>query len=101
NLRLLSGLSYRNDRSDSQTYFQGREDNDIWRLFGHLEWNLGQHWVLQGGAMYEQDQSGGATLTPRVALNYLITPRHGLRMVYSEAIRSPDMQENDVNWRYR
>jgi iron complex outermembrane receptor protein len=100
NLRLLSGLSYRKDRSNSMTYFQGSQDNDIWRLFGHLEWNLGQHWVLQGGAMYEKDQLGGDTLTPRVALNYLITPRHGLRFVYSEAIRSPDMQENDVNWRY-
>ncbi len=31
----------------------------------------------------------------------LINPRHGLRAVYSEAIRSPDMFENNVNWSYR
>ncbi len=101
NLRLLSGIGYRHDRSESRTYFNGSLSNDIWRLFGHLEWYLTEHLVLQGGAMYERDRLSGDSLTPRIALNYLITPRHGLRFVYSEAIRSPDMQENNVDWRYR
>ncbi len=100
-LRLLSGIGYRHDRVDSQTYFNGAIDNDIGRLFAHLEWYLTEHILLQGGAMYENDRLSGDSLTPRVALNYLITPRHGLRFVYSEAIRSPDMQENNVDWSYR
>src|SRR3546814_13864563 len=44
------------------------------------------------------------TLFPYTTLfrsNYLITPRHGLRAVYSEAVRSPDMFENNVNWSYQ
>lgn len=101
NLRLLSGISYRKDHTRSETYFAGSLDNDIWRLFSHLEWYLGEHWVLQGGAMLEDDRRTGSSLTPRLALNYLITPRHGLRFVYSEAVRSPDMFENDVRWNYR
>lgn len=100
-LRLLSGLGYRYDRADSETYFDGALSNQIWRLFGHLEWQLGEHWLLQGGAMLEDDQLTGSSLTPRLAVNYLITPRHGLRAVYSEAVRSPDMYENNVDWRYR
>ncbi|NWA64222.1 TonB-dependent receptor, partial [Pantoea sp. B9002] len=52
-------------------------------------------------AMYENAQLTGDSLTPRFAVNYLINPRHGLRAVYSEAIRSPDMFENNVNWSYR
>jgi len=56
---------------------------------------------LQGGAMFEDTRLIGSSLTPRLAVNYLITPRHGLRAVYSEAIRSPDMFENSVNWSYR
>ena len=51
--------------------------------------------------MYEDTHLSGNSLTPRVAVNYLINPRHGLRAVYSEAIRSPDMFENNVNWSYR
>ncbi|MGF6154441.1 TonB-dependent receptor plug domain-containing protein [Pseudomonas fluorescens] len=100
-LRLVSGMNYRYDRADSETYFNGTLDDSIWRLFGQLEWRASEHWLLQGGAMYEKTELVGDSLTPRVAINYLINPRHGLRAVYSEAIRSPDMFENNVNWSYQ
>ncbi|NVZ99772.1 TonB-dependent receptor plug domain-containing protein [Pseudomonas gingeri] len=100
-LRLVSGMNYRYDRADSETYFNGTVDDNTWRLFGQLEWRASEHWLLQGGAMYENAQLTGDSLTPRFAVNYLINPRHGLRAVYSEAIRSPDMFENNVNWSYR
>ncbi|MFK2914408.1 TonB-dependent receptor plug domain-containing protein [Pseudomonas sp. 3HC3] len=99
-LRLLSGMNYRYDLADSQTYFNGSLDDQTWRLFGQLEWRADEHWILQGGAMFEDSRLSGSSLTPRVAVNYLITPRHGLRAVYSEAVRSPDMFENNVNWSY-
>ncbi|POG09814.1 TonB-dependent receptor [Pseudomonas putida] len=99
-LRLLSGMNYRYDRADSQTYFDGSIDDQTWRLFGQLEWRADEHWILQGGAMFEDSRLSGSSLTPRMAVNYLITPRHGLRAVYSEAVRSPDMFENNVNWSY-
>ncbi len=100
-LRLVSGLNYRYDRAESDTYFNGTLDDTTWRLFGQLEWRASEHWLLQGGAMFEDTQLSGHSLTPRMAVNYLINPRHGLRAVYSEAIRSPDMFENNVNWSYR
>ena len=100
-LRLLSGMNYRYDRADSQTYFNGSLVDQTWRLFGQLEWRADEHWIIQGGAMFEDARLSGSSLTPRVAVNYLITPRHGLRTVYSEAVRSPDMFENNVNWSYR
>ncbi|MDZ3992983.1 TonB-dependent receptor plug domain-containing protein [Pseudomonas sp. Teo4] len=100
NLRLLSGMNYRYDRADSQTYFNGSIDDQTWRAFGQLEWRADEHWIVQGGAMFEDSRLSGSSLTPRMAVNYLITPRHGLRAVYSEAVRSPDMFENNVNWSY-
>jgi iron complex outermembrane receptor protein len=100
-LRLVSGLNYRYDRADSETYFNGTLDDTTWRAFGQIEWRASEHWLLQGGAMFEDTQLIGSSLTPRVAVNYLINPRHGLRAVYSEAIRSPDMFENSVNWSYQ
>jgi len=99
-LRLLSGMNFRYDRADSQTYFNGSLDDQTWRLFGQLEWRADEHWILQGGAMLEDSKLSGSSLTPRMAVNYLITPRHGLRAVYSEAVRSPDMFENNINWSY-
>ena len=100
-LRLVSGMNYRYDRADSETYFNGTLDDTTWRAFGQLEWRATEHWLLQGGAMFENTQLTGSSLTPRVAVNYLINPRHGLRAVYSEAVRSPDMFENSVNWSYQ
>ncbi|MDO9330955.1 MAG: TonB-dependent receptor [Pseudomonas sp.] len=100
-LRLVSGMNYRYDRANSETYFNGTLDDTTWRAFGQLEWRATEHWLLQGGAMFEDTQLTGSSLTPRVAVNYLINPRHGLRAVYSEAIRSPDMFENNVNWSYQ
>ncbi len=100
-LRLVSGLNYRYDRADSETYFNGTLDDTTWRAFGQLEWRATEHWLVQGGAMFEDTQLIGSSLTPRFAVNYLINPRHGLRAVYSEAIRSPDMFENNVNWSYQ
>ncbi|WP_283188887.1 TonB-dependent receptor [Pseudomonas sp. PMCC200344] len=100
-LRLVSGMNYRYDRADSKTYFNGTLDDTTWRAFGQLEWRATEHWLLQGGAMFEDTHLIGSSLTPRVAVNYLINPRHGLRAVYSEAIRSPDMFENNVNWSYQ
>lgn len=100
-LRLVSGMNYRYDRADSETYFNGTLDDTTWRLFGQLEWRASEHWLLQGGAMFEDTRLSGHSLTPRVALNYLITPRHGLRAVYAEAVRSPDMFENNIDWSYR
>lgn len=100
-LRLVSGLNYRYDRADSETYFNGTLDDTTWRAFGQLEWRASEHWLLQGGAMFEDTRLIGNSLTPRFAVNYLINPRHSLRAVYSEAIRSPDMFENNVNWSYQ
>ncbi|MFJ4194906.1 TonB-dependent receptor plug domain-containing protein [Pseudomonas sp. NPDC089534] len=100
-LRLVSGMNYRYDRADSETYFNGTLDDTTWRTFGQLEWRAGEHWLLQGGAMFEDTRLIGSSLTPRFAVNYLINPRHGLRAVYSEAIRSPGMFENNVNWSYQ
>lgn len=100
-LRLLSGASYRHERGESATYLGAPMRKDTWRLFGHLEWQIDEHWLLQGGAMYERDSTLSDSLTPRLALNYLITPAHGLRAVYSEALRTPDMFENGARWSYR
>lgn len=99
-LRLISGLSYRYDQARSKSFLNGRQRKDILRGFSQFEWYLNEHWLLQGGGMYEHDSSNGDSFSPRLAVNYLITPAHGLRAVYSQAVRSPDMFENHADWRY-
>lgn len=100
-LRLISGLSYRYDQARSKTFLNGLQRKDITRAFSQVEWYATEHWLLQGGGMFEHDSSNGDSFSPRLAVNYLFTPAHGLRAVYSEAVRSPDMFENHADWRYR
>src|SRR5690606_22869582 len=81
----------RHDSVTSQTYFKGSRSHNITRLFGHFEWYAAPKWLLQGGALYEHDRMIGESLSPRLSLNYLPHPAHGLRAVYATAVRSPDM----------
>lgn len=100
-LRLISGLSYRYDQARSKTFLNGRQHKDIIRVFSQFEWYATEHWLLQGGGMFEHDGSNGNSFSPRLALNYLFTPAQGLRAVFSEAVRSPDMFENHADWQYQ
>jgi len=100
-LRLISGLSYRYDQARSRTFLNGRQRKDIMRGFSQFEWYLTDHWLLQGGGMFEHSSSNGNSFSPRLAANYMFSPAHGLRALYSEAVRSPDMFENRADWRYK
>ena len=99
-LRLISGLSYRYDQARSNSFLNGRQRKDIIRGFSQFEWYASDHWLLQGGGMLEHDSSNGDSFSPRLAVNYLFTPAHSVRAVYSEAVRSPDMFENHADWQY-
>tara|TARA_R110002051_G_scaffold140454_5_gene213342 strand:+ start:36177 stop:38204 length:2028 start_codon:yes stop_codon:yes gene_type:complete len=100
NLRTVFGGSLRYDEASSDTLFGGRVDNQIGQLFGHLEYRPHHRWLLHAGAMAEDDRLSGFSLSPRVAAHFFLRPTHSLRAVYSEAVRSPDMYENNANWTY-
>lgn len=99
-LRTVFGGSLRYDEARSDTFFGGRVDNQIGQLFGNLEYRPHHRWLLHAGAMAEDDRLSGFSLSPRVAAHFFIRPTHSLRAVYSEAVRSPDMYENNANWTY-
>lgn len=100
NLRSVFGGSLRYDQAKSDTLFGGRVDNRIGQAFGNLEYRPHHRWLLHAGAMAEDDRLSGFSLSPRVAAHFFVRPTHSLRAVYSEAVRSPDMYENNAHWTY-
>jgi len=100
-LRVVSGASYRQDRAKSETFFGGAIDNGITQVFGNAEYRPHENWLFQAGGMYEDSELVGDAFSPRVAMHYFLAPLHSLRFVYSEAVRTPDMYENNVNWTYQ
>lgn len=99
-LRTVFGANLRYDQAKSQTFFNGKVENTIAQLFGNLEYRLNQYWLMHAGAMAEDDRLSGFSLSPRLATHYFLRPDHSLRAVYSQAVRSPDMYENNAYWTY-
>lgn len=100
-LRMVNGISYRHDQASSRTFFAGTVKNDIVQVFSNIEVRPHQRLLLQAGGMYEDASLIGTSFSPRLAANLFIAPQHSLRLVYSEAVRSPDMYENNAHWTYQ
>lgn len=97
-LRMVSGFNFRRDQVDSQTLFGGKVNNDTYRLFGNLEWRPIRSMVFNLGGTYEVEDANDAVFSPRLALNYLLSPHQSVRFVRSEAVRSPDLLEKSPNY---
>lgn len=91
--RLVWGAGIRSDRADSPANLTVPQSLRQSRLFAHDEWRMTPSTVLNVGAMYEKDGMGHNNTSPRVALNYHLTPQHTLRASASVAYRNPAIME--------
>ncbi|MBT10469.1 MAG: hypothetical protein CMI02_00355 [Oceanospirillaceae bacterium] len=96
--RTVSGLSVRRDQVTSETFFGGTRVNDTLRLFASTEWRPARFMLINVGAMYEDEDTNQSEVSPRVAVNWLLSPQQSIRMVYSEAVRSPDLVEQEPDY---
>ncbi len=97
-LRTVSGLSYRQDSAYSQTYFNGEVKNDTWRAFLNAEYQAQSWLTFNAGGMYEYETHNDAAFSPRLAANFLIDPQQSIRLVASQAVRSPDLLETQPEY---
>lgn len=100
-LKLVSGAGFRKDTFRSNTYFNGRGDNYQSRAFGNIEYSP-WHWLTLnlGGNWERTSTTGDNYFSPRVATNFIINNYHAVRLVYSQAVRTPDGFEQDPDWGY-
>lgn len=96
--RSVFGLSYDKSVATSDTYIAGREENVVWGLFAHAEWQLSSQLLLNLGGGQEFDHDAGNYFSPRAALNWQFLDDHVVRLVYSEAVRTPDILETSADW---
>jgi len=99
-LRTVWGLGARRDEF-SGGVFIGDDDtrsNDVFRAFGNLEWRFASAWLMNLGAMEEHTDISGSTLSPRLALNYRMSPNQTLRAAASQAYRTPVFFEQDADF---
>ncbi len=92
-LRTVAGMRLRLDEFESNTYNDGRSDNLNSSIFTSVEYQISVRILLNVSGMYETDDLNGDNFSPRVAINYHLSPIQTLRFIYSQAIRSPSLYE--------
>lgn len=100
--RLVYGLATSSEQAQDKVYFPAfgqpslanRVALQSTRLFLHDELRFTPELLANIGGMYEYDGQGGKQFSPRVALNYHVTPEQTLRAGVSIAYRTPSMVEN-------
>ncbi|WP_150913633.1 TonB-dependent receptor plug domain-containing protein [Marinobacter halotolerans] len=98
-LKLVTGAGYRQDIYRSETYFNGRGSNYQSRVFGNVEYTPVRWLTLNGGGNWERTTTTDESyFSPRVAANFVFTPNHALRFVYSKAVRTPDGFEQNPDY---
>lgn len=101
-IRIVSGGGYREDRFESETYFNGKGSNFQTLLFGNIEYTPIRWLTLNAGASWEKTTSlDDDFVSPRFAANFQLTDNQTLRFVFSEAVRTPDAFEQGADWGYR
>lgn len=99
--RLVSGLNLRHDRVSSDSYLSGTYDNVSYRAFGNLAVDLLKPVTLNLGGYWERDRISGRHFSPRVGLNWRAAPGHSVRYVFSKALRTPDIYEDQAKTNIR
>lgn len=102
NLQGVWGASVRQDRIDSPHYFTGTDtlDGIQWQVFGNLDWRLSPDWLLHVGGMVERHYNTDTLFSPRLALNYVLSPGQSVRLSAGRGYRAPNLVESDANESY-
>ena len=99
-MRIAWGLGVRDDQVWGGENLMGNEEvhNHLKHGFINLEWAPEGKWLINAGAMVEDYSSTGTDISPRLGLNYHLSPAQSLRLTVSKAIRTPSMFEYAVDY---
>jgi iron complex outermembrane receptor protein len=94
-LRLIWGTGLRYDQAESAGMLAGLGSVGgwQWQAFGTVDWRFARDWRVQVGGMLEKHYNTGRLFSPRLALNYRISPAQSLRLSVGRGYRTPTIFE--------
>jgi len=98
-LGLMAGAGYRWETVNSPMQLTGEQriNEERSTLFSNIQWQYNEQLVWNLGGMLEHFSATQYTrLSPRLALNYLLTERSALRASYTRAYRMPSLLEANL-----
>jgi outer membrane receptor for ferrienterochelin and colicin len=99
-LRWVAGTELRRDDVRSPSFFSRTDHlaDELYRLFGSLEWRPGPRWLVNIGTSVEHHYFVGTRVSPRVSLHFLPSSKHAFRLGVTRGYRSPTYLEEKGNW---
>lgn len=95
---LTLGALYRKDKTTAPQLLYNIDKEIITKqLFTNAELQLNKENTLNIGLLRDDNDTGGITLAPRVAINHHFNNKHTARISYSESTRSPFAFEEYTN----
>lgn len=95
---LTLGALYRKDNTtSSQLLYNVDKDIITKQIFANTEIHLSKSTILNLGLLNDNNDTGGKTNSPRIALNHSFDKNHTVRVSYAESTRSPFALEEDLN----
>ncbi len=99
-IRFVAGAGVTNQGLESDTFVNGKVQSWGSRLFGNGEYRW-KNLVVNFGAMIEDEEAlDKPEVSPRIGLNYRLSPANTVRYAISRAVRTPDLLETDRDWSY-
>jgi len=95
NHRLVAGLGSRFERLRGQQILDHKDTTDGWRYRGFFnwEWTLSPSWLINAGMMGERSNETGPHFSPRLGINFNLTPNHTFRASATHSHRIPSLLE--------
>ena len=95
-LGFLVGAGVIHDSVKSRRYFDTGEHihGDYWHTFGSLTWQATERLAVNMGGTFEHHDYSGEMFSPRLALNYALTPQSALRLSAGKSYRAPSLMES-------
>ena len=95
---LTIGTLYRKDNTISSQFLYNVDKDIITKqYFANTELHLSKSTILNLGILNDNNDTGGTTNSPRIALNHNFDKSHTVRVSYAESTRSPFALEEDLN----
>lgn len=101
NNRLVWGGAARYESITFPTLLDSPQGIHQFRLFVHDEWRILQQLLMNAGTMLEDDGMGHRNSSPRMSVNYHLTPEQTFRAGVSVAYRNPALAEEKGNKTYQ
>lgn len=92
------GALYRIDNTIAPEFlYQTNKDVSTSQAFINTALHLNESNIINLDILYDDNDTGGATTSPRISLNHQINPNHMVRVSYAESTRSPFSLEEYTN----